>query len=250
MSPTSIKRRLSPTAEQRQLLLKKGLMVNGSIFVDGSILFEAPIKIENSAIVDSKIGKYSYVGSSCRLHRAIVGRYCSFADNIIFGPFSHPMDRISTSPAIGTSEFDWFYQVQNHTVYEDNKSVEIGNDVWIGSGATIMGNVRVGDGAVVGTGAVVTKDVEPYTIVGGVPAKPIRLRFGLPIVSRLCMLKPWNYELREFFDKNPLLVSSLLDDNFLDILESAIESKELVRTTSTYTKLYPNREGTWNLDNT
>lgn len=84
----------------------------------------------------------------------------------------------------------------DHNSYDEFKEIYIGNDVWIGQRAMVMGGVRIGNGAVVGAGAVVTKDVPPYTIVGGVPAKIIRYRFSDKVVKKLQSSKWWDYDSR------------------------------------------------------
>lgn len=88
----------------------------------------------------------------------------------------------------------WGLDVKNITTAWDNKGdIVIGNDVWIGFEAVILSGVTIGDGAIIGTRAVVTKDVPPYTIVGGIPAKPIRKRFSDDVMSELLKLQWWNW---------------------------------------------------------
>lgn len=88
----------------------------------------------------------------------------------------------------------WDLDVKNITTAWDNKGdIVIGNDVWIGFEAVILSGVTIGDGAIIGTRAVVTKDVPPYTIVGGIPAKPIRKRFSDDVMSELLKLQWWNW---------------------------------------------------------
>lgn len=104
----------------------------------------------------------------------------------------HPTAMVSTSPA--------FLKGRNilrknfaEIPYEPSKRVEIGNDVWIGEGVCIVSGVRIGDGAIIGAHAVVTRDVEPYSVVGGVPAKEIRKRFDDETVCKLCKMKWWDW---------------------------------------------------------
>ncbi len=125
--------------------------------------------------------------------RLIIGKYCSIAcgARFLFNAANHAMRSLSTYP------FPIFYEEWEHGIWADkawdNKGdIVIGNDVWIGYEAVIMAGVTVGDGAIVGTRALVTKDVPPYTIVGGVPARPIRRRFSEDVVERLLRLRWWD----------------------------------------------------------
>lgn len=109
-------------------------------------------------------------------------------------------------PSLSTYPFPIFYDEWEHEIWADkawdNKGdIIIGNDVWIGYEAVIMAGVTIGDGAINGTRAVVTKDVPPYTIVGGVPAKPIRKRFSDDVIERLLKLKWWDLPPEEILPK-------------------------------------------------
>lgn len=124
----------------------------------------------------------------------IIGKFCSIAcgAKFIFTSANHTMDSLSTYPFPLFYE-EWDLPVSEITSAWDNKGdIVIGNDVWIGYEAVILSGVHIGDGAIIGTRAVVTKDVEPYTIVGGVPAKPIRKRFGQETVEKLETLRWWD----------------------------------------------------------
>ncbi|MGE6454277.1 CatB-related O-acetyltransferase [Shewanella baltica] len=120
-----------------------------------------------SILIDCKVGKYTSIGPGCRIGLGI-----------------HPVDLLSTSPYLYN---DNLFKKKNSN---DFAKVIIGNDVWIGANALIMGGIIVGHGAVIGAGAVVTKDVPPYAIVVGAPAKVLRLRFEESIINRL-LVSPW-----------------------------------------------------------
>ncbi len=137
--------------------------------------------------------------------KLIIGKYCSIAcgARFLFNSANHTMRSLSTYP------FPIFYDEWEHGIWADkawdNKGdIVIGNDVWIGYEAVIMAGVTIGDGAIIGARAVVTKDVPPYMIVGGVPAKPIRKRFSEDVIERLLSLKWW--------DLSPETVSKIIND--------------------------------------
>ncbi len=115
----------------------------------------------------SEIGGYTYVGRNCNITRTPIGRYCSIANNVSIGQGEHYVDRISTSSLFYVNAYDELTR----------KTCEIGNDVWIGVDAIILRGVTVGDGAVIGANSVVTKDVPPFAIVVGSPARLVRYRF-------------------------------------------------------------------------
>lgn len=127
--------------------------------------------------------------------RLIIGKFCSIACSakFIFNCANHTLKSLSTYTFPLFFE-EWDLPKSEVTSAWDNKGdIVIGNDVWIGYDAVIMGGVTIGDGAIIGTRAVVTKDVEPYSIVGGVPAKEIRKRFAPEAIKRLLELQWWNW---------------------------------------------------------
>lgn len=127
--------------------------------------------------------------------RLRIGKFCSIAcgAKFIFTSANHKLGSLSTYPFPLFFE-EWDLDKANLTDSWDNKGdIAIGNDVWIGYEAVVMQGVTIGDGAIIGARAVVTKDIPPYTIVGGVPAKPIRKKFSDEIISRLLEIKWWEW---------------------------------------------------------
>ena len=124
-----------------------------------------------------------------------IGKFCSIAcgAKFLFTSANHTMHSLSTYPFPIFFE-EWGLDIKNITSAWDNKGdIIIGNDVWIGFEAVILSGVTIGDGAIIGTRAVVTKDVPPYTVVGGIPAKPIKKRFSDKVISELLKLQWWNW---------------------------------------------------------
>lgn len=165
----------------------------------------------NSIILNTTIGRHSYVGSNCVFSNSTIGRFCSISSNVEIVTGKHPSSVfVSTHPAFYSSTHSAGKTFVNKTIFEEfaltsnNKNVEIGNDVWIGRNVLIIGGVTIGDGAIVATGSVVTKDVEPYSIVGGVPAKEIRKRFDTEECEKLLKIKWWNWSDKEIQNKSPL----------------------------------------------
>ena len=127
--------------------------------------------------------------------RLIIGKFCSIAcgARFLFNSANHSMASLATYPFPIFFE-EWGLDVSRITRAWDNKGdIVIGNDVWIGYEAVVLAGVTIGDGAIIGTRAVVTKDVPPYTIVGGVPAKPIRKRFSNEIITALLATRWWDW---------------------------------------------------------
>ena len=128
--------------------------------------------------------------------RLNIGSFCSIAcgAKFIFTSANHSLGSLSTYPFPIFFE-EWGLDAKNITDAWDNKGdITVGNDVWIGYEAVILSGVTIGDGAIIGARAVVTKDVPPYTIVGGVPAKPIRRRFSDEVVEQLQRLRWWDWD--------------------------------------------------------
>jgi acetyltransferase-like isoleucine patch superfamily enzyme len=142
------------------------------------------------------VGKYTY-GFEHLCFRgsplAAIGAFTSVADGVEISKGNHPLDRVSTHPFFFLKSFG-FVKESNPSVAPKNGPIVIGHDVWIGRDVTILTNVTIGHGAVIAAGAVVTKDVPPYAIVGGVPAKVIRYRFDEPTIKRLLASAWWTWD--------------------------------------------------------
>ncbi|MBE6903292.1 MAG: CatB-related O-acetyltransferase [Ruminococcaceae bacterium] len=157
-------------------------------------------RIGKNSTFSGKMGRCSYIGNDSSLS-GIIGRYCSIASEVKMTYGAHPVEFVSTHPVFHTPSkiqcMTSYVDTQffSTTKYADEKrkiNIIIGNDVWIGYRATIMGGVKIGDGAIVAAGAVVTNDVPPYAVVGGVPAKVIKYRFDEEKIKFLLEKKWWN----------------------------------------------------------
>jgi phosphonate metabolism protein (transferase hexapeptide repeat family) len=144
---------------------------------------------------DSDVGDYCYLQEYTSLLNTDMGRFTAIASMVRTGAPNHPYGRISQHRFTYTPEYYWPVQERDADFFarRSNDRCRIGNDVWMGHGAIVLPRVTVGDGAVVAAGAVVTRDVEPYTIVAGVPAKPIKRRFERAVAERLQALAWWQW---------------------------------------------------------
>ena len=148
---------------------------------------------------NTRLGDFSYCGEGVKLANVSIGRFTCIGPGVTIGLGGHPLKNFasihpafySTAAQVGKT----FTKEQHYQ--ESPPPTHIGNDVWIGAGVIIPGGVSVGDGAVVASGAVVVKDVLPYEIVGGVPAKRIKMRFDADTVKSLLKVKWWDWPLEK-----------------------------------------------------
>ena len=172
---------------------------------------------ENTTISNTHIGNYTYVGGQSELHNCIIGRYCSIGSNVKIGLGIHPVyDVISTFPGFYSKNETTINFNHDATIVE-YKYVIIGNDVWIGARSMIMDGVVIGDGAVIAAGSIVTKNVDAYTVVGGIPAKLIRRRFSENDAQKLINFAWWNKD-TDFCKQHAALF--MKKEDFFDMIDS------------------------------
>ena len=146
--------------------------------------------------------------------KLIIGKFCSIAcgTKFLFNCANHSLKSLSTYTFPLFYE-EWELEKSNITTAWDNKGdIVIGNDVWIGYEAVIMAGVHIGDGAIIAARAVVTKDVPPYTIVGGTPAKEIRKRFDAEVIEQLLIQKWWDWSTDKIHQCLPYIAEGKLDE--------------------------------------
>jgi acetyltransferase-like isoleucine patch superfamily enzyme len=193
---------------RRRLFKRLGVLFpSGTTRIGPDCEFEAPCVLSDACNFKTAIevgawSNFAAVKGRGEINNAKIGRYCSIADNVNINPTQHPVCWLSISARQYNSGFLEFNRFGGKELavrqFVNDKSVEIGNDVWVGTNAVIMGGIKIGDGAIVAAGAVVTKDVPPYAVVGGVPAKVIKYRFDADTIKELLALKWWNYDIADF----------------------------------------------------
>ena len=178
-------------------------------------------KIESgSSFSNSIMGRHSFCGYDCEITNTIIGNFTSIANNVVIGGATHPMEWVGMSPVFYSGR-DSVKKKFSTFDLESPKETLVGNDVWIGRSVIIISGVKIGDGSVIGAGSIVTKDIPPYAIVAGNPARVIRFRFDETIIEELLKISWWNFnniELETYskFIKDPyLFIKSINSKNNL-----------------------------------
>ena len=182
-----------------------------NVFIQENVLLNTKNKFEglnfigkNCEVASCFLGRGTYISDSSTIKNARIGRFCSIGSNVQTLLGLHPTDTfVSTHPAFFSEQPAAGFTFAKTTIFEQHKFidterqfvVDIGNDVWIGNNVIIMDGVKIADGAIIAAGAIVTKDVEPYAIVGGIPAKLIRYRFKPSQIAGLLNTKWWDWDI-------------------------------------------------------
>jgi phosphonate metabolism protein (transferase hexapeptide repeat family) len=150
----------------------------------------------DNVLENVELGDYSYTGPWGMFQNTIIGKFSNIAAQVRVGATRHPMERPTLHHFTYRRSWYGFAETDDEEFFAWRAAqlAHIGHDTWLGHGVTVLPGVTVGDGAVVGSGAVVTKDVEPYTVVGGVPAQPIKRRFPQDVARRLVESAWWNWD--------------------------------------------------------
>ncbi len=193
----------------------------GLIICDGVSVFRTKfgrynMLCDRCSVTNSTFGDYSYVGTETRVSNATIGKFCSIGPNVLISLGIHPSrDFVSTHPVFYSTTFRCQRRFAAKQGFVEHGPVQIGHDVWIGAGAIISDNINIGTGAIVAAGAVVTKHVDPYAIVGGSPARLIRKRFTDDQIQQLLGSNWWTWD-DNILSQHHVAFHDF--DSFLDIL--------------------------------
>lgn len=217
------------------------------------VRFEPPAQLNNTTMHvyrNIAIGRYSFLRGGRFRYIDTIGRYTSIGPDVTIGEGEHPVTWLTSSPAVHDAKRYRYYPPEAdsgpRTIKRTPENIDprtmenasIGNDVWIGANVLIRRGVSIGDGAIVAAGAFVNKDVAPYTIVGGLPAKVIGKRFSDEIIERLLALKWWEFDVSD--------LSGVAFDDIEQAIEQITEREragEISRVPVTYDEVVISRKG-------
>lgn len=199
-------------------LRKKHVYIDKSVRYNRKSEFMGNNKIYRMAVLENVVvGEGTYIAEKSVISNTKIGKYCSIGPDIRIVCGRHPTDKfVSTHPTFFSSSEQAGFTFSKQNVYDEFKYVDndnrfyvdIGNDVWVGYGVKILDGIRIGDGAVIAAGALVVRDVEPYTIVGGVPAKTIKKRHTQKQIDFLMEFKWWDKDFA-WIEKNAYLFTDI-----------------------------------------
>ena len=182
--------------------------------VQGTTLWKYTTIKNEVMLLNSSVGDYTYISHVCNISFTEIWKFCSIGQNFKSWLWEHPTNFVSTHPMFFSPGKQCQVTFADKSYYQEREKVIIGNDVWIGTNVTILDGITIWDGAIIWAGSIVTKDVEPYAIVVGVPARVIRYRFEPDEIAFLLQFRWWdkdvtwmeeNYKsfhnMKEFFKK-------------------------------------------------
>ena len=168
-----------------------------------------------STMYNSSIDNYSYAQKNASIWHAKIGKYCSISWNVSIGGADHDFRKVTTHSLLYSPPYGFVDKL----LYDRfSKDCIIGNDVWIAAGAQILRGVTIGDGAVIGAGSVVKHNVEPYSIVAGIPARKIGQRCNDDLIADFLEIKWWDFD-EDVLKKNINLLNRELDEETVMMLK-------------------------------
>ncbi|GHU74826.1 acetyltransferase [Clostridia bacterium] len=189
----------------------KSKLLGSPIILDSIVSKNARID-KNTFLFHSTINDYSYVGTHTTVNYAIIGKFCSISNFCAIGSGEHPTTWVSSSPVFNSTDSILPFHFSNND-YCAFRNTSIGNDVWIGTHCLIKSGINIADGAVIGMGSVITKDIGPYEVWVGNPGKMIKKRFDDLVINELLSKQWWNMS-TNIIKENSRYFNNV--DNFLD----------------------------------
>ena len=194
---SSIKNKIKRILLRKYYKMCPGFVSGGENIDIRNCTFDKHVFVAHHAqIQDSYIGDHTSVGRYDKIREADIGKYCSISWDVTIGAPTHPFKTVTNCAITYRKE----YGVVDFDANLPQKRTVVGNDVWIGCDVTLIAGVRIGNGAIIGAGAVVTKDIGPYEIWAGVPAKKIGVRFDEDIIHILEEIQWWDWKKTEIAD--------------------------------------------------
>ena len=198
------------------------VIIGESSFIQDSNLADGVQINRRNMIVESQIGNFTYTGANTVIKKARIGKFCSISWNVSITGNKHDYHAISSHPFPRLTSFGFVDESEKQAL--DSESVQIGNDVWIGMNVCILPGVKVGSGSIIGAGGVVTRDVPPYAIVVGNPAKVLKYRFSEKIITQLLDLQWWDWPFEDI-RKNIALFQGAMNEDTMEKLRKVYIAK-------------------------
>jgi len=189
----------------RSSRFSRGVMIQDSCAIFDSTFDNNSAVYSHCSLSKVKFGPFSYVNEHSAMGGITIGKFCSIGPHFVCGYGEHPTNFISTSPVFYSTRGQCGVSFTDKDCFEERLETRIGNDVWIGGRVFVRDGVKIGNGALIAAGAVVVADVPDYAVVGGVPAKLIRYRFGEDIIRELLDIKWWDWNEDRLREAQPLL---------------------------------------------
>ncbi len=202
--------------EKRFLVHKSATIINSSLV--GDVFIEEGCRISKSELNGKiSVGRFTSINGPStaivsKVNSVSIGAFCSIARNVLIQEYNHKIHTLSTSFIR-----KWIFDEPYINDISSKGRIQIGNDVWIGANVVVLSGVQIGDGAVVGANSTVTRDIAPYTVVSGSPARKIGLRFDREVVEKLLSLKWWNWSIERIRKNRDLFFDDLTDEKISKI---------------------------------